>query len=78
MYRELKSNSHLFTIRVWVEEDTDNQMQCRGKLQHIPSGEIRHFRDWAALIPLMLDLLRRNPNPKINEQGEDQPADQLD
>lgn len=77
MDNEQKSNSHLFTIRVWIEDDADNQMQCRGKLKHIPSGEIRYFRGWTSLIPLMLNLLRRYPSPQINEQNEDQPADPL-
>ncbi|MBE2221767.1 MAG: hypothetical protein IAF02_09515 [Anaerolineae bacterium] len=45
-----QNNLHLVTIRVWVEKDTDNQMQCRGKL-HIPSGEIRYFVEPAASFP---------------------------
>lgn len=52
-------DSQLFTIRVW-QEKVDDQIQWRGKLRHVPSGEIRHFRGWAALIPLMLDMLRRH------------------
>ena len=54
--------SQLFTIRVWQEAEADDQIQWRGKLRHIPSGEIRYFRGWAALIPLMLDMLRRHNN----------------
>lgn len=56
---EEHAESQLFTIRVWLETDADNQRQWRGKLRHVPSGEIRHFRGWAALIPLILDMLNR-------------------
>jgi hypothetical protein len=61
MNEEHQSPSQLFTIRVWLEEEADGQTQWRGKLCHIPTGESRHFRGWAALIPLILDLLRRRP-----------------
>jgi len=66
MNEEHQSPSQLFTIRVWLEEETDGQNQWRGKLCHIPSGESRHFRGWAALIPLMLDLLRRPPSAGLS------------
>jgi hypothetical protein len=55
--------SQLFTLRIWLEADADDQIQWRGKLRHVPSGEIRHFRGWAALIPLMLDMLHRYAIP---------------
>jgi hypothetical protein len=57
-------DSQLFTIRVW-QEIVDDQIQWRGKLHHVPSGEIRYFRGWAALIPLMLDMLRRYPGSPV-------------
>lgn len=65
------AESQLFTIRVWLETDADNQRQWRGKLRHVPSGEIRHFRGWAALIPLILDMLNRYAIPKA---PDDHPA----
>jgi hypothetical protein len=69
MNEEHQSPSQLFTIRVWPEEETDGQPQWRGKLCHIPSGESRHFRGWAALIPLMLDLLRRPPSAGLDNSS---------
>jgi hypothetical protein len=62
MNEEHQTHSQLFTIRVWLEEEAEGQTQWRGKLCHIPSGESRHFRGWAALIPLILSLLRRYPS----------------
>ena len=63
--------SQLFTIRVWQETEADGQPQWRGKLHHIPSGQIRHFRSWAALIPLMLDMLRRHNEQTFEENSND-------
>jgi hypothetical protein len=55
--------SHLFTLRLWGEEDADGRIQWRGKLQHVMSGQTRHFRDWPALIPLLLSMLPKEEWP---------------
>ena len=60
--------SHLFTVRVWQEEVGQNQMEWRGKVQLITDGNVRYFRGWEALVPLLLTLLseletRTSPNP---------------
>ncbi len=69
---ERQPDSQLFTVRVWREPTDDGGTEWRGKLRHVPSGEIRYFRGWAALIPLMLDMLRRynerNANPNASAQ----------
>ena len=68
MHDEQGPDSHLFTVRVWMETAEEGHTEWRGKLSHIPSGEIRHFRGWTALIPLMLDILRRYPSqPKSKD-----------
>lgn len=56
-------SSHLFTLRVWPEEEADGQMRWRGKLRHIPSDTTYYFREWAALVPLLLSILRQHPAP---------------
>ncbi len=68
MANEQPPDSHLFTVRVWLEKDENGRNEWRGKLRHIPSDEVRHFRGWTALIPLMLDMLRRYNNPEENKQ----------
>ncbi len=50
-------HSHLFTIRVWEEEIATDQSEWRGKVQLLTSGEVRYFREWGALVPLLLTLL---------------------
>ena len=49
--------SHLFTIRVWQEEIGTGQSEWRGKVQLLTSGEVRYFRKWATLVPLLLTML---------------------
>ena len=56
-------SSHLFTLRVWQETDEDGDARWRGKLRHIPSDTTYHFRDWAALVPLLLSVLRQHSQP---------------
>lgn len=53
-------SSHLFTLRIWEEKDEDGSTRWRGKIRHIPSGEIHHFIGWAGLVPLLLDILRHH------------------
>ena len=44
------AQSHLFTVRVWLEELGAGRVEWRGKVQHALSGEARYFRGWAELI----------------------------
>ena len=50
-------SSSLFLVRVWPEEAGDGQLEWRGKIQHVLSGEARPFCDWRELINTLLDLL---------------------
>ncbi len=49
--------SYLFTVRVWEEEIGADQTEWRGKVQLVTNGEVRYFREWAALVPLLLTML---------------------
>lgn len=51
------ARSHLFTIRVWQEEVKNDQIEWRGKVQLVTSGEVRYFREWETLVPLLLTML---------------------
>ena len=53
----VQPRSHLFTVRVWQEEIGAGQTEWRGKVQLLTTGEVRYFREWAALVPLLLTLL---------------------
>jgi hypothetical protein len=43
-------HSHLFTIRLWTEQIGDGQVERRGRVQYVLSGERQHFRDWSTLV----------------------------
>ncbi len=45
--------SHLFVVRVWIKRPADALLEYRGRIQHVLSGETRHFKDW----PTMVDFL---------------------
>ncbi|MEZ4635589.1 MAG: hypothetical protein R2856_11605 [Caldilineaceae bacterium] len=50
--------SHLFTLRLWTEDQTDEDPTWRGRLHCVTTDEIRYFQDWPSLIPLLLNMLR--------------------
>ncbi len=60
------NRSHLFTIRLWPELLDDGQVEWRGKVQHILSGEARYFRDWSTLITYMQEMLPAGDAPEMN------------
>ena len=62
--------SHLFTLRVWLEINENGDVRWRGKLRHIPTDTTYHFRDWAALVPILLSVLRQYSQPGDETQPE--------
>ncbi len=46
----LSHKSHLFMVRVWLEDLGDGETEWRGQVKHVLSGEVRYFRDWATLL----------------------------
>lgn len=66
--------SHLFTVRLWLEELGNDQTEWRGKVQHVTSGEACYFRDWPALIAflqMVLSTLEANSRTSSElENGE--------
>lgn len=54
---QIRPRSHLFTVRLWVENIGEGQMEWRGRVQHVTSGEAYYFRDWSTLITHLLQML---------------------
>jgi hypothetical protein len=50
-------HSHLFTVRLWLEDLGDDQVEWRGSVQHVISGELSYFRDWSTLIDFLITML---------------------
>lgn len=44
------SRTHLFMVRVWIEDLGDGRTEWRGQVKHVMSGEVRYFRSWSTLI----------------------------
>ena len=42
--------SHLFTVRVWLENSGEDGVETRFQAKHITSGESRLFRDGVQLL----------------------------
>ena len=49
--------SHLFTVRLWPEDLGAGQVQWRGQVQHVLSGEVHYFRDWPELETHLLAMV---------------------
>jgi hypothetical protein len=50
--------SYLFTLRLWREEAAAGELEWRGRICDATTGDVRYFREWASLIPLLLAMLR--------------------
>ena len=51
--------SHLFMLRVWVEDREPEPIEWRGRVQHVYSNQSFTFRDWPSLIEYVLEEIRR-------------------
>ena len=51
--------THLFTLRLWCAEVGNGRREWRGRLHHVGHENVTYFRGWAALLPLILAMLRR-------------------
>jgi hypothetical protein len=56
------AHSQLFMLRLWREDLGEGQLEWRGKVQHVTSGEAHYFRDWPALIACMQAMLSDKPD----------------
>ncbi len=57
--------THLITLRMWPEALGDGQIEWRGKVQHVLSGQTRYFRDWDTLIAYLQDMLPPDSEAEI-------------
>ena len=53
----LLSESHLFTVRVWAEKLEADRTEWRGQIRDVVTGETRYFREWTALVKVLVELL---------------------
>ena len=67
--------AHLFTLRLWHADTGDGRREWRGRLHHVGHDDVTYFRGWAALLPVLLAMLRR-AGVRINVEHEP-PPDEL-
>jgi hypothetical protein len=48
---------HQFLLRVWGEDLGEGQLEWRGRIQHLGSGEVRYFRDWPPLLACLQEMV---------------------
>jgi hypothetical protein len=60
-------HSHLFTIRLWTETLGDGQVERRGWVQYVLSGERQHFRDWPTLLAYLEAKLQELDGGEVRE-----------
>jgi hypothetical protein len=46
--------SHLFTVRLWVESLGHGHGEVRMQVRHVLSGETCYFREWPLLLSFLL------------------------
>lgn len=59
MSAESAGDSHLFAVRVWLEEVDGGRFEWRGHVEHVMSGERRYFRSWPGLAEKVKEFLTR-------------------
>ncbi len=55
------THSQLFVLRMWQENLGEGQLEWRGKVQHMISGEAHYFRDWSGLMACLQQILENQP-----------------
>ena len=48
---------YLFTLHLWQEPLDADQVEWRGRIKHVRSGEIRYFRDSESLYEALMSTL---------------------
>lgn len=67
------ARSHLFTVRLWLEETGPGRFEWRGRVEHVLSGERQYFCNWPALLAPFEEFLtpRQDGSRKAGpEQGK--------
>lgn len=64
-------HSHLFTIRLWLEELGEAGCEWRGKAQHVSSGQVRFFTRLESLTKLLDEMLEQLPGADLEASASE-------
>lgn len=70
-----REQSHLFTLRLWLEEPENGPEVIRGVARHALSGNSRPIRGWANLQEFLIEQLRSGGH---TDSAGSQPDQNLD
>src|SRR5262249_22220941 len=59
------ARTHLFTVRLWLEDLGEGQREWRGEVRYVVSDEVRYFRDWQTLVELLQAMLPRTGSTRL-------------
>ena len=65
--------SHLFMVRMWLEDLGEGRTEWRGQVKHVVSGEVRYFREWNNLMTILQEMVV-NPEEAAKDAGRTLPA----
>jgi hypothetical protein len=65
-----RPRTHLFMVRVWLEDLGDGKTEWRGQLKYVMSGEVRYFREWQTLLDY-LQAMPHSPAPTADETRQE-------
>lgn len=51
--------THLFMVRVWLENLGESKTEFRGKVQYVLSREVRYFRGWHMLNAILQEMINK-------------------
>ena len=69
VFRRRGTHSDLFMLRVWPEEVNDGDVEWRGRVQHVISGETRYFHNWEVMLTFLIETLDSSvPERKSKEE----------
>ncbi len=70
MSDEIDTHPQLFILRLWRTQLPEGRVEWRGRLHHTQTNKTRYFRDWPALIPSLLAMLREANLPADHPSNE--------
>ena len=73
----MEDKEELFTMRLWKESLDQTQMEWRGKIQHVGSGQIAYFRDWSKMVDFISAALPNLPQSDRVEKEKLSSVDRL-
>ncbi len=57
MDKDPTGRSHVFTLRLWLEDLGGSRREWRGRIQNIQAGQAIYFRDWQSMLRFLQENL---------------------